>query len=249
MSLKQAAEHGEMEHEHTPEAIRQRFAHGPRRSYLRDWVYGGIDGIVTTFAIVSGVVGARLAPRIILILGSASLIADGLAMAAGDYLATRSEEEEFHHVEAVERRHIDGCPEGEREEVREILRRRGVPVGLLDQVVTAITADRELWVHMMLRDEYGLPEAVRSAWQAALMTLSAFLVCGLIPLIPFVVDLKNAFSIACIVTGLMFVLVGALKSRWSVQPWWHSGLTTLAIGGGAAAVAYVIGAWLRTLAA
>jgi len=247
MSLKQAAAHREMEHEHTPEAIRQRFAHGPRRSYLRDWVYGGIDGLVTIFAIVSGVVGARLSPRIIVILGSASLIADGLAMAAGDYLATRSEEEEFHHVEAMEQRHIDGYPEGEREEVREILRRRGVPAGLLDQVVTAITADRKLWVRMMLRDEYGLPEAVRSPWQAALMTLSAFLVCGLIPLIPFVGDLKNAFSIAGIVTGLMFILIGALKSRWSVRPWWYSGLTTLAIGGGAAAVAYVIGAWLRTL--
>ena len=103
-----------MEHEHTHEAIRQRLAAGPTRSYLRDWVYGGIDGIVTTFAIVSGVVGARLSPHIILILGSASLLADGLAMAAGDYLATRSEDEELHFAEAVERRHIETCPEGER---------------------------------------------------------------------------------------------------------------------------------------
>jgi vacuolar iron transporter family protein len=87
-----------MEHVRTDEAIRQRLAAGPRQSYFRDWVYGGIDGIVTTYAIVSGVVGARLSPRIILILGSASLIADGFAMAAGEYLATRSEHEEFHHL-------------------------------------------------------------------------------------------------------------------------------------------------------
>jgi vacuolar iron transporter family protein len=247
MQLKQAAADGEMEHEHTPEAIRQRFARGPRRSYLRDWVYGGIDGIVTTFAIVSGVVGARLSPHIVLILGSASLIADGFAMAAGDYLATRSEDDEFHHVEAIERRHIEGCPEGEREEVREILRRRGIPSELLDPAVASITADRDLWVRMMLRDEYGLPEATRSPWLAAFMTFSAFLVCGLVPLVPFVAELKNAFSTACLVTGLMFVLIGALKSRWSIRPWWQSGLVTLAIGGGAASVAYVIGAWLRSL--
>lgn len=236
-----------IEQEHTPEAIRQRLAHGPSRSYVRDWVYGGIDGIVTTFAIVSGVVGARLAPHVILILGTASLLADGFAMAAGDYLATRSEDEEFRCAERVERRHIEVCPEGEREEVREILRTRGIPRDLIDRIVAAITVDPDLWVHTMLRDEYGLPDAVRSPWRAASLTFSAFLVCGIVPLIPFVAGLKSAFWIASIATGLMFVLIGALKSRWSVRPWWYSGLTTLAIGGGAAAVAYGIGAWLRSV--
>jgi VIT1/CCC1 family predicted Fe2+/Mn2+ transporter len=236
-----------MEHEHTHEAIRQRLAAGTRQSYLRDWIYGGIDGIVTTFAIVSGVVGARLSPRIILILGIASLIADGFAMAAGDYLATRSEEEEFQHAESVERRHIATCPEGEREEVREILRARGIPGDLLDRVVASITADDDLWVRIMLRDEYGLPDAVRSPWRAAVLTFSAFIVCGLVPLIPFVAGLKDAFWTACFVTALMFVVIGALKSRWSIQPWWYSGLATLGVGGGAAAVAYGIGAWLRGL--
>ena len=236
-----------IEHEHTREAIRQRLAAGPPRSYLRDWIYGGIDGIVTTFAIISGVVGARLASHVILILGSASLVADGFAMAAGNYLATRSEDEEFHHAEAVERRHIEKFPEGEREEVREILRTRGIPSDLLDRIVTSITADRDLWIRVMVRDEYGMPDAVRSPWRAAVVTFSAFLVCGLVPLAPFVASLNNAFWTAAAVTGVMFVLIGALKSRWSTRPWWYSGLTTLAIGGGAAAVAYAIGTWLRGL--
>ena len=83
------------DHEHTRQAIHKRLAEGPRQSYLRDWVYGGIDGAVTTFALVSGVVGAHLAPNVILVLGGASLFADGFAMAAGNYLATRSEHEEF----------------------------------------------------------------------------------------------------------------------------------------------------------
>lgn len=236
-----------MEHEHTHEAIRQRLAAGPRRSYLRDWVYGGIDGIVTTFAIVSGVVGARLSPRITLILGSASLIADGFAMAAGDYLATRSEDEELEYAEAIERRHIEMYPEGEREEVREILKARGIPGDLLDQSVASITADRDLWVRIMLRDEYGLPAALRSPWHAAALTFSAFVVCGLVPLIPFAAGLKDAFWTACAVTGLTFIVIGALKSRWSVRSWWYSGLVTLAIGGAAAAVAYFMGAWMRGL--
>jgi len=237
-----------MEHEHTFEAIRERLAAGPRHSYLRDWVYGGIDGTVTTFAIVSGVAGAHLSAHIILILGGASLIADGLAMAAGNYLATRAEHEEFHYAEAVEHRHIEKAPEGESEEVREILRSRlGLVGGLLDQVAAAVTANRSRWVGLMLSHEYGLPEAVRSPWRAAGSTFSAFLFCGFVPLVPFVAGWNNAFWVASAITSLTFVLIGALKSRWSVRPWWYSGLATFVIGGGAAAVAYVIGAWLRRL--
>jgi vacuolar iron transporter family protein len=235
------------DHEHTHEAIRERLAAGPRQSYLRDWVYGGIDGTITTFAIVSGVVGAHLAPNVILILGGASLIADGFAMAAGNYLATRAEHDEFHFAEAVERRHIEKFPEGEREEVREILRGIGVLDEMLEPVVGSVTANRDRWVRMMLRDEYGLPAAVRSAWRAAAATFSAFLLCGLVPLIPFVAGLRNPFWTASAVTSLMFLAIGALKSRWSIQPWWRAGLVTLAVGGGAAAVAFGIGAWLRNL--
>lgn len=238
-----------MEHTHTQEAIHARLAAGPEQSYLRDWVYGGIDGTVTIFAIVAGVIGAHLAPRVILILGSANLIADGLAMAASNYLATRSEHDEFEHAEAVERRHIKIFPEGEREEVSEILRSLGIAGDLLQRVVSAVTADRDRWVRMMLRYEYGLPAAVRSPWRAAGATFSAFLICGLVPLLPFVAGLRSAFPVASIATGLMFMLIGALKSRWSVQPWWQSGSVTLAIGGGAAVVAYAIGAWLRVLTA
>ncbi len=236
-----------MEHEHTCEAIHQRLAAGPEQSYLRDWVYGGIDGTVTTFAIVSGVVGAHLAPGIVLILGAASLIADGFAMAAANFLATRAEHEEFRHAEAVERRHIQSVPEGEREEVREILRGFGLAGALLDRVVAVITADRDRWVRLMLRNEYGLPAAVRSPWRAAASTFSAFLVCGLVPLLPFQAGLPHPFGIASAATGLMFLLIGALKSRWSIEPWWRSGVVTLAIGSGAAVVAYAIGDWLRRL--
>jgi len=236
-----------MEHEHNHEAIRQRIAGGPDHSYLRDWVYGGIDGTVTTFAIVSGVVGAHLAPQIILILGAASLIADGFAMAAGNYLATRAEDDEFHYAEAVERRHIESVPDGERDEVREILGGLGIDGDLLDRVVVAITSDRDRWVRIMLHEEYGLPTAVRSPSRAAGSTFSAFLLCGLVPLVPFVAGLNGAFWVASMATSLTFVLIGALKSRWSIRPWWYSSLGTLAVGGGAAAVAYAIGAWLRDL--
>ncbi|HXG65515.1 MAG TPA: VIT1/CCC1 transporter family protein [Blastocatellia bacterium] len=237
-----------MEHEHSPEAIKARLSAGPRHSYLRDWIYGGIDGSVTTFAVVAGVVGAQLSPGVILVIGMANIIADGFSMAASNFLATRTEKEELKRVEAVENRHIDRFPEGEREEVRQIFYAKGFEGEELERVVELITADRERWIRTMLTEEYGLPQEVRSAWMAALSTFSAFCICGLIPLLPFLLGLPSAFTLATFFTGGVFFVIGAVKSLWSNASWWRSGLGTLALGGTAAGLAYAAGVLLQGLA-
>jgi VIT1/CCC1 family predicted Fe2+/Mn2+ transporter len=99
----------------------------------------------------------------------------------------------------------------------------------------------------MLRFEYGLPARIRSAGRAAGATFSAFILCGLVPLLPFVVGVRDAFWTAAAATAIVFAAIGALKSRWSTHAGWRSALETLGIGGGAAAVAYGMGAWLRGL--
>ncbi|MBI4563057.1 MAG: VIT1/CCC1 transporter family protein, partial [Candidatus Rokubacteria bacterium] len=147
-----------LEHDHSPAAIRARLAAGPRHNYLRDWVLGGLDGAVTTFAVVSGIVGAHLSSGVILVLGFANLLADGFSMAASNYLATKAEREDLEHLAAVETRHIETFPAGEREEVRQIFRAKGLGGDDLERVVELITADRGRWVRTMLTEEYGLPQ-------------------------------------------------------------------------------------------
>ena len=114
-----------LEHSHTETGIHDRLARGPRSNYLRDWIYGGIDGAVTTFAIVAGVAGADLSASIVLILGFANLLADGFAMAASNYIGTKSERDDYERVLGIERRHIALVPEGEREEIRQIFAAKG----------------------------------------------------------------------------------------------------------------------------
>ena len=139
-------------------------------------------------------------------------------------------------------------PEGEREEVRQIYESKGFEGEDLDRVVELITSDRARWVRTMLTEEYGLPAEVRSAWMAAISTFSAFCVCGLAPLIPFLIGLDRAFMISCGLTGIVFFVIGSIRSRWSTESWFKSGLTTLAVGATAAALAYLAGVLLARLA-
>jgi VIT1/CCC1 family predicted Fe2+/Mn2+ transporter len=230
-----------MEHDHSPEAISRRLASSPRQNYLRDWVYGGIDGAVTTFAVVAGVVGAGLSTRTVLILGAANLLADGFSMAASNYSGTKTEKDDKDRLRAVEERHIDLVPEGELEEVRQIFKAKGFDGNRLEAVVEVITADRQRWVETMLREEYGLPEAVRSPTIAAANTFLAFLICGLVPLLPFVAGLPESVFLSTASTAAVFFAIGSFKSLWSLMPWWRSGLETLTIGIAAAALAFAAG--------
>jgi vacuolar iron transporter family protein len=238
-----------MEHEHTAEAIRERLEEGPQLSYLRDWIYGGIDGAVTTFAIVAGVVGGQLSANVVVILGVANLIADGFSMAASNFSGTKAERDEHDRLRDIEYRHIRLEPAGEREEVRQIYRAKGFEGADLERIVEVITSDRERWVETMLVEEYGLPKEIRSPGRAAISTFAAFVLCGVVPLIPFLFGLRGSFAIATICTLAVFFVIGSAKSLWSVIPWWRSGLETLAIGATAAALAYGIGAALRGIVA
>lgn len=232
-------QHGE--HGHRRDEIRRRLRSGPTPSYLRDWVYGGIDGAVTTFAIVAGVVGASLPGRVILILGAANLLADGFSMAAANYSSTRTEIDEYKHIRNMEERHVDHFPEGEKEEVRQLLAAKGFKGEDLERAVEIITSDRQRWIEMMMSEEHGLPPVRRAAWKSAAATFTAFLVCGSVPLLPFVLGLPATFWASTILTGLTFFAIGSVRSQWSPSPFWRTGLETTVIGLVAAAVAYGVG--------
>jgi VIT1/CCC1 family predicted Fe2+/Mn2+ transporter len=230
-----------LEHSHKPEEIARRLRDDPELSYLRDWVYGGIDGAITTFAVVAGVVGAKLSFQVILILGAANILADGFSMGAANYLGTKSEEDERKFYKAYEEQQVEKLPDGEREEVRQIYLKKGFTGTVLEELVASVTADPKLWVDVMLQEEYGLPTIIRSPYRAAWNTFISFVICGLIPLLPFTLHLPHPFLLSTVMVAIVFFAIGSLKGRWSTQKWWLSGLITLAVGGVAATLAYGVG--------
>ncbi len=236
-----------LDHSHDPNEIARRLRDGPRVSYLRDWVYGGIDGTVTTFAIVAGSVGADLASRYVLILGVANLLADGFSMAAANYSGTKAELEEYSLVREMEERHIETEPEGEREEVRQIFMAKGFKGKVLKDAVDVITAEKERWIDTMMTEEHGLPRVTRLPFTAGLVTFLAFVACGFLPVAPFAFGVDASLLTSTVMAAFTFFLIGSLRSRWSPVHWLRAGAETLAIGLASAGVAYLVGDFLKQI--
>lgn len=238
---------------HTPDKIANRLEAGPGSVYLKDFVYGAVDGAVTTFAIVAGVAGAGLSAGVIIVLGFANLLADGFSMAVSNYLGTRAENQLREQTRARELDEIKKWPEGEREEIRQIYSSKGFEGELLDQVVDVITADAERWVDTMLQEEHGMALQDHNAGKAGVATFIAFGLVGLIPLLSYLINwmvpgtIMSPFLWSSVLTGVAFFWVGALKARFVNQGWVVGASETVVVGGVAAAMAYYIGKLLQGL--
>ena len=237
-----------LKHGHQAAEIRQRLGKSATNGLGKDVVYGGVDGVITTFAVVAGVEGAQLDPKISLILGMANLLADGFSMAASNYLAVRTENEEKRMLREYEREQIKSEPHGEREEIKQIFEMKGFEGELLDKATEQVVKDENLWLDTMISEEYGLNPLPTNPLRPALATFTSFLIFGSIPLMPFIFKAPNQFTVGTFASLFAFFLIGSLKSRWSVEKPFVSGLKTMALGACAAFISYYIGKILGDLA-
>jgi vacuolar iron transporter family protein len=225
--------------------------------YIKSIVYGGMDGIITTFAAVAGVMGANLAIGIILIMGIANLFADGISMGIGDYLSSKSEIEYQHDERKREAWEVDNFPDGEKNELIGLYRKRGLNKEDAETVVSLFSKHKETWVNLMMIEELGILESDEDPRKNALATFLSFQVFGSISLISFIFGIifPNAipsndilFIISIILTAFTLFLLGSLKTKITGKNWLISGAETLLVGGIAALVAYLIGFALMGLA-
>ncbi len=223
------------------------------QEYLGEFVYGGIDGSVTTFAVVAGAAGAGLSSSVVIILGFANLIADGFAMSVGAYLSTKAEKENYDKHKQIEYWEVENLPDKEREEVREIYQKYGFEGELLEQVVQKITENKDRWVDVMMKEELEMIPETKSPFAMGTVTFISFVLMGIIPLLVYVYDYlagteSNLFLVSSILTSLTFVLIGYFKAIVSHTNRLRSILETLFLGGAAAALSYWVGFFLRNLA-
>jgi vacuolar iron transporter family protein len=233
--------------EHQSDQISLRLDRTHQRRPVSDAVLGGIDGCVTTFAIVSGSVGAGLPGSVALILGIANLIADGFSMGISNYEAVKADVDYYDHLKQMEHRHVALIPAGETEEIRQIYARKGFSGETLKGIVDTVINDRDLWVKTMLQEEHGMADQLRSPIKSAVITFISFLLAGLVPLAPFffALTLTTQFFASTLLAAAVFFSIGMAKSRVINKPLLRSGLGTLITGGTAAGLAFLTGYLLR----
>ncbi len=239
-------------HAHSHKVIQANEQHGGLGSqYLGEMVYGGLDGIITTFAVVSGVAGAQLGTPVILILGLANLFADGFSMATGAYLSVKSEQEYYRKEWQREAWEVEHFPDGERTELFEVYHQRGYSESDARQLVEIQSRDPKLWVQAMMIEELGMMKDDSNPFINALVTFAAFVFAGAVPMLIYLIGLaipiptQAAFPISIALSGLALFGLGAAKVLVTKLNPFRSGLEMLVVGGLAAGVAYAVGVLLK----
>ena len=231
------------------EEHRKTDTHGSRISeFIHDIVYGGNDGIVTTFAVVAGTAGADLPRYVVIILGLANLLADGSSMATGAYLSLRAEMDQYWRLRREEEEEIEEDPEVEREEVREYFASKGITGKNLSNLVDIITGNREVWLDVMMHTEHGMTEESASRpIMHGFMTFLAFQIFGAIPLIPYIFNTPAdaRFTVAIVSTIGALFLLGLTRSVVTRENLVRGPLEIVSIGALGAVIAYIVGVALK----
>ncbi len=222
--------------------------------FLKAAVFGANDGIITTFAVVAGVAGAGLSPAIVLILGFANLIADGISMGIGDYLGERSENRFKQYQYAVEQWEIKNIPDEETKELQAFFLKRKVDGVDAEQLTKIVCKYPALWSEIGFFDEMGSSPVVEaSMWKTGVVTFLSFAIAGGLPLLPYVLEslgiviFADRFFASIVATATTLFVVGSARTLVTKGRWWVNGLEMLGIGTIAAVAAFVTGAFINQL--
>lgn len=211
---------------------------------LRAGIFGVNDGLVSNVALIMGFAGADQGSGVILLAGISGLLAGAFSMGAGEYISMKVQREVLERMLHLEAHELHGDPEGERAELAEIYRAKGLPSDLAEQVASELSRDPTVALDTHAREELGIDpqEGLGSPWGAAISSFLTFCVGALVPLIPFIfVEGRSATIASAVLTALALLIVGALTARLTGRPAWLSSARQLAIGMSAALVTFVIG--------
>lgn len=216
-------------------------------SRLSDIILGGQDGLVNVLGVILGVAAATNDPRIVLAAGMAATFAESVSMGAVAYTSTQADRALYESEMAREHRHVYLVPAIERDEIRKIYQGKGFEGALLDQIVETITANKDVWVAVMMAEELRLvPIHHGAAWQSAVVVGLAAIIGSLIPLAPFMLmPVVSAMVVSILVAAIALFAVGAYKARMTVGHWGKSGMEMALIGTLSALVGYVVGLFFR----
>jgi vacuolar iron transporter family protein len=209
--------------------------------WLRPATFGVMDGLVSNFALVAGVVGGGATGKVVIITGLAGLVAGACSMASGEFTSVSSQTELMQAEIDIERRELQIHPEEEERELALMYEAKGLRPELAAQVARELTADPEVALDVHVREELGVdPNDLPSPWLAAGSSFAAFAIGALIPLIPFIFGAVSVLP-ALLLAALGLVVTGGIVGKITARPFWYGGGRQLLLGSLSAAVTFAIG--------
>ncbi len=217
---------------------------GDSRQYMRDIILGVNDGLVSTFLLVSAVVGGGLEAEQVLLTGVAGALAGMISMSIGEYLATKAQDEVFDAEIALERIHLRDHRQHEKDQLSDMLGDMGLEGDDLETVVDIINSSDEAMLNMHAALEFGVVDTERRSPYAAAVASGLLFLLGAIPsVIPFAVldNTTTAILAAAVLFGIGLFFVGAVKTLQTKKNWLISGLENLALGLAAGVLSFFVG--------
>jgi VIT1/CCC1 family predicted Fe2+/Mn2+ transporter len=209
--------------------------------WLRPATFGVMDGLVSNFALVAGVVGGGATGKVVIITGLAGLVAGACSMASGEFTSVSSQTELMQAEIEVERRELQIHPEEEERELAMMYEAKGLRPELAAEVARELTADPDVALEVHVREELGVdPNDLPSPWLAAGSSFAAFAVGAVIPLLPFIFGALSVWP-ALLLSALGLIVTGGIVGKITARPFWYGGGRQLLLGGLSAAVTFVIG--------
>ncbi len=217
------------------------------QSRLAEIILGGQDGLVNVLGVILGVAAASNDARIVVAAGLAATFAESVSMGAVAFTSTQAENDLYHSEREREYRHIQLAPEVETYEIHEIYRKKGFDGEELEKIVEVITANPDVWVEVMMSEEFQMSPPEKShAFNSGLVVGAAALLGSLIPLAPFFfLPISSSIWISIAISALTLFIVGAYKARTTVGKPFRSGLQMTIIGIVSALVGYFVGLFFQ----
>ncbi len=220
-----------------------------RRSRVREFVFGAMDGLLVPLGVVSGVAAGTGNIRAVIVAGLAEAFAGALSMAAGEYLSSEAETQVQQAEIAREQREIVEMPAVEREEVQQLFEHEGLTVDEAGAVSRILERHPESWINTMVEKELGLSREVStSPFRNALIMGVSYIIAAAVPLAPyFFLPLVVAFGTSLILTTIALAVIGYVKGRLGVMAIWKSVLQVVVVGLASGAGGYVLGTIVPSL--
>ena len=130
--------------------------HKTEGGLLKPMIFGGLDGILTSFAIVAGAAGGNLSSGVVLILGFSNIFADALSMGVGEFLSSKAESEWILSERRREEWELENYPEGEMKEMVELYMLKGMSREDAETVITTMAKYKDFFVDVMMAQELEL---------------------------------------------------------------------------------------------